>query len=77
MGIVFCRWTTWAGPTVQLIEGEAWDADDPIVQSHPDWFSPEPAVVRGTVPRKAAEAPVVEQATAAPGERRSVKRARP
>ena len=55
-------------PTL-LTAGEAWYADDPLVQSHPWAFIDTPSVVRG-----APGAPV-EQATAAPGEVRNTERA--
>lgn len=48
--------------------GEPWDADDPLVRAHPDLFDTEPAKVHRTT------AGPVEQATAAPGERRTVRR---
>lgn len=55
-------------------EGSHWPADDPLVTAHPDLFSTDPApglmFTRQPVPE-----PVVEQATAAPGERRQVRRA--
>lgn len=50
----------------RLEEGVPWDADDPVVKAHPDAFAGSPTKVmtsgRGMV--------VVEQATAAPGEKR-------
>jgi hypothetical protein len=48
---------------VIIREGEAWASDDPFVELHPELFTAAPARLRRTV------APV-EQATAAPGERR-------
>lgn len=61
--IVFARRTASVG-RVHVNEGEAWAGDDPIVVANPDLFSQRPTKVRRSVP-----APV-EQATAAPGERR-------
>jgi hypothetical protein len=54
--------------TLRLVTGQAWDADDPFVKSRPDLFASEPGVVCRSGP-----APV-EQATAAPGERRNTRR---
>lgn len=62
-------------PVITVAEGELWDADDPVVKAHPVWF--ETLEGKPLRPAKAAarsEAPV-EQATAAPGERRNVRRA--
>jgi hypothetical protein len=62
-----------SGERVQVREGEIWWADSLEVQRHPDLFTttPPPRFVRGTRP----DAPV-EQATAAPGERRGIRRER-
>lgn len=51
-------------------QGSAWHADCPMVLSHPALFSADPPVVhpRGWEP---AADPIVEQATAAPGEKRA------
>jgi hypothetical protein len=51
--------------TIRLMPGDPWDASDPFVRARPDLFSDVPAMVHRTV---------VEQATAAPGERRMTKR---
>jgi hypothetical protein len=51
-------------------EGEAWHADHPLVVDHPDAFSDDPPVVH---PR--GWEPPVEQASAAPGEKRATRRA--
>jgi len=61
------------GLRVTITAGEAWDATDPLVRSHPALFTDKPAVVRGTGPSGVIERPV-EQATAAPGEKRGTKR---
>jgi hypothetical protein len=55
--------------------GQHWPADDPVVAAQPDLFSPDPrfGVRYSTPPAELAEPPV-EQATAAPGERRNVRR---
>ena len=49
---------------VYVYQGELYAEDDPIVKKHPTLFGP--VVVRRSVPA----APVIEQATAAPGEKR-------
>lgn len=54
----------------RIREGEPWDADDPTVIENPDAFTRGPARVR----RSAGESAPVEQATAAPGEKRSTRR---
>jgi hypothetical protein len=72
MDIVYAKFTTWVTPAVQIVEGEAWRADDPIVRRRPDWFQKLPKVVRTTLPRHLRDV-VVEQATAAPGEVRVTK----
>lgn len=63
--------TTHRGRTVRTKRGEAWHASDPLVREHPDLFAADPPTVRGTP----AEGPV-EQATAAPGEKRTTRRTR-
>jgi hypothetical protein len=61
------------GMLVNLTAGEAWDADDPFVKARPDLFANQPPFVRrfegGLV-----QSFVVEEASAAPGERRATKR---
>ncbi len=52
------------GIPLTVREGEAWAADDPIVKRYPEAFTKDLRAVRRS-------APVVEQATAAPGERRA------
>ncbi len=63
--------TTFAGPAgkVHLTEDEPWVADDPFVKAHPELFRASPSNPKRTVP----ERPAVEQATAAPGERRGAR----
>lgn len=43
--------------------GEVWDATDPVVTEHADMFATQPTLVRRT-------STPIEQATAAPGEKR-------
>lgn len=59
-----------AGTTV--VVGSLWDATDPLVKDRPDLFSVEPT--RG-VRSSRTESGFVEQATAAPGEKRNMRRA--
>lgn len=56
--------------------GQHWPADDPVVRANPTLFSADPryGVSFSTPPRELAEPPV-EQATAAPGEKRATRRA--
>lgn len=72
---VFARSTTSTGSgdgrVFQIREGEVWAADDPLVKANPDLFSDEPTKLsRSSAVRS------VEQATAAPGEVRNVKRSK-
>lgn len=64
---VICRVN---GHPVTVKLGETRHADDPVVLAHPDVFSDEPIIVT----RYPGWEPDVEQATAAPGEKRSVRR---
>jgi hypothetical protein len=67
MKVVFARTTCTvtrpSGPPVTIHIGEIWAADDPFVRERPELFQAEPLAARRTVE--------VEQATRAPGERRS------
>lgn len=62
--------------TLRVREGSVWYADHPLVKEHPDLFSVDPPEVfpRGWTPPEPKVDRVVEQATAAPGEKRGVKR---
>ena len=51
--------------------GSAWYADHPIVVANPNLFTDDPPEV---LPRGWTPAPVVEQATSAPGELRTARR---
>ena len=57
------------GKRLALEVDQIWNATDPFVKARPDLFSDAPDFVNSTV------APV-EQATAAPGEKRTTKRVR-
>lgn len=70
MKLKFARYTTNTGlpgnpMTFYVEEGDAWDADDPIVKAHPELFSDTPVTVHSSFGKR-----TVEQATAAPGEKR-------
>lgn len=74
MGIVYAVSTTsitnTGGVAFTLHRGEVWDADDPLVKQRPGFFSPLPVIARVS----AGEGwRIVEQATAAPGERRKIR----
>jgi hypothetical protein len=58
------------GVIVRVVEGEPWAADDPFVAAKPDLFGTIPNKIRRTVDAP----PVVEQASKAPGEKRTTKR---
>jgi hypothetical protein len=73
---VFATFSTWVTPTVHLNRGEAWDADDPVVRSHPDWFTSDASEFARRSDAPYGEPAAVEQATAAPGEKRATRRAR-
>lgn len=66
--VATCGSETADGLTVNLTRGDCWAADDPFVKAHPGLFSDE------AIPRRTTAAPVIEQATAAPGERRATRR---
>jgi hypothetical protein len=59
-----------------LVKGQHYPADDAAVKANPEMFSPDArygATWTGNPPPEMAEPPV-EQATAAPGEKRNVRR---
>lgn len=63
------------GQRVVVPKGSHWPADDPVVRSRPTEFSTDPryGMLYSREP-EGYDAPVVEQATANPGEMRSVRR---
>jgi hypothetical protein len=66
-----------SGGTVLVRKGSHWKADDPLVLEWPGFFAADPRyglAWSGNPPPEMSEPPV-EQATAAPGERRTVRRA--
>lgn len=57
----------WKGREIDLNRTQVWDANDPFVQAHPEYFSDQPALLErsdGQVRRG------VETASARPGEKR-------
>ena len=60
------------GRSFKVVPGQVWDADCPLVAAYPDSFSDEPLKVHGWTDDEPAP---VEQATAAPGEKRTTRRA--
>ena len=66
MATVRAKSTFWYSESGLLREGDLYDSEDPLVRANPDWFDAELRVVSSTG---------VEQATAAPGEKRAAKRA--
>jgi len=77
MDVVYVKYDAWVAPLHRAIhQGEHWPADDPVVKVMPEAFSPDPRYGvqwSGTPPPELADPPV-EQATAAPGEKRNVRR---
>ena len=74
MNLVFAAATCvvgFNGGRVNLSEDDAWDADDPFVKARPEFFRDRPKNVFGAAGRVAAP---VEQASAAPGEKRTTRR---
>jgi len=70
--IVFAKQTGYLSQFVFVRKGDAWDADDPVVKRFPNAFSPDPEeyVHRSVKPEPRKKEQVIEQATAAPGEKR-------
>lgn len=63
------------GQRVMVRKGSHWPVDDPIVATHRGNFSPDPRWgLQYTQEPAGWDDPPVEQATAAPGERRSIRR---
>jgi hypothetical protein len=68
--IVFAASTSvlrWGAGSITVRRGDPWDADDPLVKRYPTSFVDDPSFIHRTTV-------CVEQATAAPGEVRQVKR---
>jgi hypothetical protein len=67
------------GGTALVRKGTHWPADDPLVLANPGWFTADPRYGlswSGPPPPEMALPPgePVEQATAAPGEKRTIRR---
>ena len=64
------------GKRIRLVKDEAWDAADPVVKARPDLFSGLPERLQSSVEKPARPRAVaaVEAASAAPGEKRSVRK---
>ncbi len=69
--VVYPKFTGWVGESVFVNEGEPWAADDPFVLAHPEHFR---SNVGPSLRRTGAAEPLVEQATAEPGEKRAARR---
>lgn len=64
-----------SGGRAVVRKGQHWPAEDPVVKQYPDLFSADPRWgMFYTVPPDGYEDPPVEQATAAPGEKRTTRR---
>jgi hypothetical protein len=62
------------GQPVTVKRGETRHADDPVVKAYPDFFSDTPVIVARFPGWQPAADREVEQATAAPGEKRRARR---
>jgi hypothetical protein len=63
------------GASALVRKGDHWPADDPVVRTNPQLFSRDPRYgMRYTVEPTGYDDPPVEQATAAPGEKRNTRR---
>jgi hypothetical protein len=66
---------TEAGARVMVRKGSHWPVDDPLVKRYPEAFSSDPRWgLQFSREPSGWDDPPVEQATAAPGERRNVRR---
>lgn len=67
--------TTEHGQRVVVHKGQHWPATDPVVKAQPSLFSTDARYgLAYSVEPEGYDAPVVEQATAAPGEKRNARR---
>lgn len=79
MNVVYAKWsgqvTTPDGGRWNVQGGQHWPENDPVVKASPGMFSSDPrfGVTYSAIPEELGEAPV-EQATAGPGEKRTVRR---
>lgn len=66
---------TKSGHRAQVWKGSHWPKNDPVVVEYPDRFSADPRYgMQFTQPPEGFDAPPVEQASAAPGEKRQNRR---
>ena len=66
-----------SGRTVRVMKGTHWPASDPVVKMRPELFTPDPRfglMYTEAPPGHDTELNEVEEATANPGEKRSVRR---
>ena len=70
MRIVFAR-STFISGHVTVVAGSHWSADDPLVRSHPGLFTDDLTFGMSSSTGELPPSRPVEQATAAPGERRT------
>lgn len=82
MQVVYAKTTsrvqTPEGVPIMVRHGSHWPAEDPVVKAYPSLFSDDPRYGLSATDNSVFEesgASEVEQATAAPGERRQVRRA--
>lgn len=77
--VVYAMANAWVdlptGTRARIAKGTHWPADDPIVVSRPDLFSTDPRWGMLYSREPAGYDAPIEQATAAPGERRNTRRA--
>jgi hypothetical protein len=76
MKVVFATANTqtfYSGRPISIVIGQHWPVDDPIVKAFPSMFSDDPRYGLQFTEQPAEER-TAEQATAAPGEKRSTKR---
>lgn len=77
MAIVYAtqsaRLQTENGSSFNVVQHTPWDADDPLVKRNPGFFSDTPRYIYHST----AEAPAIERATSAPGEKRGYLRRTP
>ncbi len=73
MDLVYANCNTYVGAPngsiQQLVLGEPWDANDPLVKARPELFSTQPTKLRRSY--RDLVGSEIEQATAAPGEKRN------
>jgi hypothetical protein len=63
------------GARVMVRKGSHWPVGDPVVKQHPDAFSSDPRYgLQYSEEPTGWDAPPIEQATAAPGEKRTTRR---